>query len=83
MICTRDKACPGAPHAEAVDGPPEEVWDAPPSGLRLSNPYFEDTPAELATLFLMESGRVSPDELDSVCARYTADILNLQKALTQ
>ena len=84
VICTRDKARPGAPHAEAlVDGPPEEVWDTPPPGVGLSNPYFEDTPAELATLFLMESGRVSPDDLESVCARYSADILNLQQVLAQ
>jgi translation initiation factor 2B subunit (eIF-2B alpha/beta/delta family) len=82
VICARDKARPPAPGAaEHNDGPPAEIWEDPPPGIRVANPYFETIPAELATLFLMEIGRVGPDELDRVCTRYAADLSNLVSAL--
>ena len=84
VICTRDKARAAPADADAaVEGPPGEIWEGPPAGVRLSNPYFEAIPAEVATLFLMESGRLAPDELEAVCARYAADISNLIKVLGQ
>jgi translation initiation factor eIF-2B subunit delta/methylthioribose-1-phosphate isomerase len=35
---------------------PSEVWDAPPGGVRVRNPYFERTPPDLVTGFITDRG---------------------------
>ena len=35
-------------------GPPEEVWDAAPEGIKVFNAYFEEIPAHLVTAFVTE-----------------------------
>lgn len=35
---------------------PSEVWDAPPDGVRVRNPYFERTPPDLVTGFITDQG---------------------------
>jgi ribose 1,5-bisphosphate isomerase len=41
---------------------PEEVWDAP-MGVHVANPYFEETPGSLVTLYVTERGPMGPGEL--------------------
>jgi translation initiation factor 2B subunit (eIF-2B alpha/beta/delta family) len=74
VVCARDKARANREASSHIGGPPAEVWEATPPGVAVVNPYFEDTPVELATLFLMETGRVGPAELDQVTERYAGDI---------
>ena len=81
VICTRDKARPVAFVGPSFDGATDEVWSNPPAGIIVSNPYFEHTPVELATLFLTEAGPVPPSELSQVIRRYAADILLLRDSL--
>ena len=65
VIAARDKAADPrlAPQLTAAGGPAAEVWERPPSGVGVENPYFERIPAELATLFLTDVGPIDPTAL--------------------
>jgi len=64
VIASHDKFVPNVlESALALPlGPPEEVWGAA-AGIARVNAYFEFVPAELATLFLTDRGRLSPADL--------------------
>jgi initiation factor 2B subunit 1/2 family protein len=82
VICTRDKAAAGGVRLPG-DGSPDEVWADAPAGVQVENPYFEAIPVELATLFLMETGRVAPAQLDRISGRFSSDIARLMRAFGQ
>ena len=52
-----------------------------PPGVSMANPYFEATPAELATLFLMEAGPVAPADLGQLVDRFCGGHANLIRLL--
>ena len=83
VVCTRDKALPdGRASGFQREGASDEVWPNAPAGLRVANPYFERTPVGLATLFLLESGPVSPRDLAHVLHRYRENISLLLNELS-
>lgn len=65
VVASRYKLMPSALDQRVTPpaGPEREVWAEAPAGIQLDNPYFERVPTPLVTLFLMEGGRVSPEEL--------------------
>jgi hypothetical protein len=58
-----------------------EVWDAPAPGIRIENHYFEAVPAELATSFLTEFGRLTAADLPNFSERGAAEIDRLLACL--
>ena len=48
-------------------GPPEEVWDAPPHGVAVANPYFEKVPLEAAAMFVTDVGAIGPGSVSELC----------------
>jgi translation initiation factor 2B subunit (eIF-2B alpha/beta/delta family) len=83
VVCTRDKVAADALIAGIThEGPPGEVWEQRPAAVGVANPYFERIPTALATLFLMESGPVGPDDLSGVTQRYGDAISALLTLLT-
>ena len=48
-------------------GPPEEVWDAPPHGVTVANPYFEKVPLEVAAMFVTDVGAIGPGSVPELC----------------
>ena len=48
-------------------GPPEEVWDAPPQGVAVANPYFEKVPLEAAAMFVTDVGAIGPGSVPELC----------------
>jgi translation initiation factor 2B subunit (eIF-2B alpha/beta/delta family) len=71
VIAGRDKFVPRSLQPRLTPAPAAagEVWEAPGAGVRVENPYFEWTPAELATTYLTEAGRLTPSDLPAVVAR--------------
>ena len=41
-------------------GPPEDIWERPPTGVAVANPYFERVPVELAAMFVTDAGALGP-----------------------
>lgn len=50
-----------APELEEFAG--EEIWAAPPAGLKLRNLYFDRTPARLIAAIVLEDGLVEPYQI--------------------
>ena len=48
-------------------GPPEEVWEHPPPGVAVANPYFERVPVELAAMFVTDVGPLGPASVSELC----------------
>jgi translation initiation factor 2B subunit (eIF-2B alpha/beta/delta family) len=48
---------------EIRSGREEEVWNRPPIGVRVQNPYFDRTPLSLVTSLITEAGVVPPDQV--------------------
>ena len=49
------------------EGAPEEIWEHPPPGVKLANPYFERVPVELAAMFVTDAGPVGPASVSELC----------------
>lgn len=49
-------------------GPPNEVWEAPPAGIRLHNPYFESIPLDFVSTVITDIGALGVDMVPSACA---------------
>jgi translation initiation factor 2B subunit (eIF-2B alpha/beta/delta family) len=81
VVCTRDKARSSSAAVPVPNGEPHEIWADPPERISVSNPYFEPTPVELATLFLTEAGPIPPSQLGQIVLRYSADISLLRNSL--
>lgn len=48
-------------------GSPEEVWDGPPQGVTVANPYFERVPLEAAAMFVTDVGAIGPGSVPELC----------------
>jgi translation initiation factor eIF-2B subunit delta len=70
VVAGRDKLVPAAIAArlEGRSGAPAEVWDAPPTGVDVANPYFESTPIELVTGIISDAGVLAADMVAEACA---------------
>lgn len=49
------------------EGPPEEVWEHPPRGVTVTNPYFERVPVELVATFVTDAGLLGPASVEDLC----------------
>jgi translation initiation factor 2B subunit (eIF-2B alpha/beta/delta family) len=80
VAATRDKFAGRAVAARLVprDGAPAEIWDAPPGGVIVRNPYFERTPLDLVTAVISDAGVLGAGMVPDVCGAQdaAADLLN-------
>jgi translation initiation factor 2B subunit (eIF-2B alpha/beta/delta family) len=69
LAATRDKFVTRslASHLKCRDGATAEVWDAPPSGVTVRNPYFEATPLDLVTAVISDVGVLGAAVVPDVC----------------
>jgi translation initiation factor 2B subunit (eIF-2B alpha/beta/delta family) len=86
VIATRDKFI-GPAVAEQVtllEGPASEIWENPPTGVEVRNPYFEPVPLELATTVISDVGVLGAAMVADVCeAAEDAVILHALDELTR
>jgi translation initiation factor 2B subunit (eIF-2B alpha/beta/delta family) len=70
VAATRDKFVMPAlwPRLTIRHEPPAEVWDAPPAGVLVRNPYFETVPLDLTTGVISDVGVLGSDMVREVCA---------------
>ena len=70
VVATRDKFVGHAVAAQLAlrEGSPAEIWDAPPPGVQVRNPYFEQTPLELVTGVISDAGVLGAGMLPDICA---------------
>ena len=69
VVAVRDAFVGGA-GAELLspgEGPGAEVWEDPPAGVRVVNPYFEPVPVEMFAAFVTEAGPVGAGLVGDVC----------------
>ena len=82
VVASRDKFVGHAlsAHIRGKEGAPEEIWEAPPTGVTVRNPYFEPTPAHLITAVMSDVGLLTPAMLADACeasaARIPPDLLD-------
>ena len=69
VVASRDKFVADAVAARLVvaDGPPQDIWDAPPPGVTVRNPCFEATPLDLVTAVITDMGVLGADMVADVC----------------
>ena len=69
VAATRDKfAMPALwSHLAAREGPPEDVWEAPPPGTLVRNPYFEAVPLDLVSGIISDHGVLGAGMVTDVC----------------
>ena len=69
VAATRDKFVGRAVAARLVsrDGAPAEIWDAPPAGVTVRNPYFERTPLDLVAAVISDAGVLGAGMVPDVC----------------
>lgn len=70
VVTTSDKLVMPSlwPHLVLRHGPPAEVWDTAPAGVRLHNPYFESIPLDFVTTVITDIGVLGVDMVPSACA---------------
>lgn len=69
VIATRDKFVPDAVAARLVvrEGAAAEVWESPPGGVTVRNPYFEPTPLDLVTAAISDMGVLGAALIPDAC----------------
>jgi ribose 1,5-bisphosphate isomerase len=70
VMATRDKFVSGdvAGRLTVKEGAPGEIWDAPPPGVTVRNPYFEPTPLDLVASVVSDIGILGVGMVPDVCA---------------
>jgi translation initiation factor 2B subunit (eIF-2B alpha/beta/delta family) len=70
VVTTSDKLVMPSlwPHLVLRHGPPGEVWESAPAGVRLHNPYFESIPLDFVTTVITDVGVLGVDMVPSACA---------------
>ena len=69
VVASRDKFA-GREMAERLvirSGEPAEVWDSPPQGVAVQNPYFELIPLDLVTAVISDVGILGTGMIPDVC----------------
>jgi translation initiation factor 2B subunit (eIF-2B alpha/beta/delta family) len=79
VAATREKFVGHAVAARLVvrEGAAAEIWDAPPPGVTVRNPYFEATPLDLVTGVISDAGVLGAGMVPDVCNE-SADAARLQ-----
>ena len=79
VVATREKFVGHGVAARLVvrEGAPEEIWDAPPPGVTVRNPYFEATPLDLITGVISDAGVLGAGMVADVCTE-SADAARLE-----
>jgi translation initiation factor 2B subunit (eIF-2B alpha/beta/delta family) len=69
VVATRDKFVPLAVAARLVvrEGEPSELWERPPDGVTLRNPYFETVPLDLISAVISDLGVLGAGTIPEVC----------------
>ena len=69
VVATRDKFVSDAVAARIVvtEGAPAELWEAPPAGVIVRNPYFERTPLDLIANVITDIGVLGAGMVPDVC----------------
>jgi ribose 1,5-bisphosphate isomerase len=69
VAATRDKFVGHAVAARLAirEGAAAEIWDAPPPGVEVRNPYFESIPLELVTMVISDAGLLGIGMMPDVC----------------
>jgi translation initiation factor 2B subunit (eIF-2B alpha/beta/delta family) len=71
VLATRDKFVSHAVAARIVvtEGAPAELWEMPPEGITVRNPYFEQTPLDLVANVITDLGVLGTGMIPDVCNR--------------
>jgi translation initiation factor eIF-2B subunit delta len=69
VVASRDKFAGRELAARLVirSGEPAEVWDSPPEGVDVRNPYFESIPLDLVTGVISDLGILGTGMIPDVC----------------
>jgi methylthioribose-1-phosphate isomerase len=69
VVASRDKFVGRELAARLVirSGEPAEVWDSPPDGVDVRNPYFELIPFDLVTAVISDVGILGTGMIEDVC----------------
>jgi len=69
VLCGRDKFLSSALADRLVsrEGEASEVWDAPPAGIAIRNPYFEATSLDLITAVISDIGALGAALVPAAC----------------
>jgi ribose 1,5-bisphosphate isomerase len=69
VVASRDKFCSAALAERLVvrDEAPSEIWNAPPAGVDVRNPYFERIPLEFVTTVISDIGLLGAALIPDVC----------------
>ena len=69
VVASRDKFCAPAlaPFVTSRDGAANEIWDAPPPGVVVRNPYLERVPLDLATAIVTDAGIMPSANVPQFC----------------
>jgi translation initiation factor 2B subunit (eIF-2B alpha/beta/delta family) len=69
VVASRDKFVSQAVSLQLAvrEGAPDEVWDTPPPGVTVRNPYFEPTPIDLLTSVITDTGIIGAALVPDVC----------------
>jgi len=76
VVASRDKFVSAAVADRLVvrEGAASEVWEDPPGGVTVRNPYFEPIPLELVTTVISDIGLLGAAMLPDVCASMQSDL---------
>jgi translation initiation factor 2B subunit (eIF-2B alpha/beta/delta family) len=69
VLATRDKFVTHAVGGRLVlrEGAPADIWEAPPPGVTVRNPYFETTPLDLVTSVISDVGILGTAMVPDAC----------------
>lgn len=75
VVATRDKFVGHAVGARLAirEGRVAEIWEAPPAGVTVRNPYFEPTPLELVSSLITDIGVIGAAVAAEVCEAVSRD----------
>ena len=75
VVASRDKfvSPPLADRLVVREGASSEVWDTPPAGVIVRNPYFEATPLDLVTTVISDIGLLGAGMIPDVCGAMLDD----------
>lgn len=70
VLASRDKFCAPVLSRSIIprDGAAAEIWDAPPAGIAVRNPYFERIPLDLVTALATDGGIMPAGDVAQFCA---------------
>jgi translation initiation factor 2B subunit (eIF-2B alpha/beta/delta family) len=74
VTATRDKFIGRGVAARLVsrEGAAADIWEAPPAGVTVRNPYFERTPLDLVTAVITDAGVLGAGMVPDVCSAQEA-----------